>query len=292
MAQGNVAVNTITVDRIVDMTSTVYSLPLFYERLTEIINHPRCSITDIEKVITEDQGLTARLLKLANSPMFGYFSKIDTIGKAVTIIGTEQVRDLAMAMSVMEMFTDIPEELVNMKSFWRHSIACGIVARALATYRRECSVERYFAAGILHDVGLLVMCAAVPEIIREILVASRKNDSLYIDSEHEILGFTHAEVGRELFSKWKIPVSIVEPVSCHHTPAKAEQFPHGAAIIHLANIICQALELGSSGERLVHPLDPAAWERLDITANALSGIVKQAEPQWEEAFAILGEHAA
>ncbi|HET6419390.1 MAG TPA: HDOD domain-containing protein [Geobacteraceae bacterium] len=281
----------VTLERLVDMTTTVYSLPLFYDRLTEIINHPRCSVTDIARVITEDQGLTARLLKLANSPMFGYYSRIDTINKAVTIIGTQQIRDLALAMSVMEVFTDIPKELINMKSFWRHGIACGIIARALATYRRENNVERYFAAGILHDLGLLVMCTTIPGIVREILVTCSKDGTLCLNGELAHLGFTHAEVGRDLFRKWKIPVSIVEPVACHHAPAMAEQFPLGASIIHLANIICQALELGSSGERFVHPLDPAAWQRLDIPACALSRIVKQVEPQLEEAFAILGENA-
>lgn len=287
MASVNI-VRPVTLEWLVDETATVYSLPLFYERLTAIINHPRCSIDDIANIITDDQGLTARLLKLANSPMFGYFSKIDTIGKAVTIIGTEQLRDLALAMSVIEIFNNIPKELINMESFWQHSIACGIVARALATYRRETNVERYFAAGILHDVGQLVMCTAVPDIVREILVAGRNDETLYFRSEMAHLGFTHAAVGGALFSKWKIPTSIVEPVACHHTPNRAEQFPLGAAIIHVADIICHALELGRSGERFVHPLDSTAWDRLDIPAAALPGIVKQAEPQWQEAFAIFG----
>lgn len=290
MASDN-ANNSVTLDWLVDKTATVYSLPLFYERLTEIINNPRCSTSDIARVITEDQGLTARLLKLANSPMFGCFSKIDTISKAVTIIGTEQVRDLSLAMSVMEIFTNIPEELINMKSFWQHSIACGTVARALATYRRESNVERYFAAGILHDVGLLVMCTTIPDIVSGILAASREDESLFFNKERAFLGFTHAEVGRDLFLKWKLPVSIVEPIACHHVPKVAEQFPLGAAIIHLANIICHALQLGSSGDRFVYPLDPVAWGRLDIPSCALAGIIKQAEPQLKEAYAILGENA-
>src|ERR671924_2002332 len=89
-----------TLERLVDETSTVYSLPFFYERLNEAINHPRSSVADIARIITEDQGLTARILKLANSPMFGYFAKVDSITKAVTIIGTQQLRDLALAASV------------------------------------------------------------------------------------------------------------------------------------------------------------------------------------------------
>jgi len=280
----------VTLESLVNETTTTYSLPLIYERLTEIINHPRCSIDDIAKVITEDQGLTARLLKLANSPMFGYFSKIDTIGKAVTIIGTQQLRDMALAVSVMEIFTDIPESLLDMKSFWQHNIACGIVARSLATYRRESNVERYFAAGILHDIGKLVMCTLIPGSVREILISGREHGSLGFRNELAVLGFTHAAVGGAVLSRWKIPASIVEPVACHHIPARSEQFPAGVAMVHLADIICKALGLGSSGDRFVPPLETSAWERLDIPAGALPKIVKQVEQELDQTFAILGEN--
>ena len=286
------AVNTeypVTLEWLVSETHTVYSLPLFYERLTATINHPSSSIADIAKIITEDQGLTARLLKLANSPMFGYYSEIDSIHKAVTIIGTQQLRDMALAVAVIELFTNIPEELINMKSFWQHSIACGIIARALAVYRREPNVERFFAAGMLHDVGQLVMCTTIPDSVRRMLRISEEQDALHSSTELAHLGFTHAMVGGSIFRKWKLPISIAEPVACHHTPAKAQMFPLEAAVIHLADIICLAMALGSSGERLIPPLNPLAWNRLNIPPSALASIVKQAEPQLEETFAILGD---
>jgi putative nucleotidyltransferase with HDIG domain len=278
-----------TLNRLINQTETVYSLPLIYERLTSVINHPRSSIADISRIISEDQGLTVRLLKLANSPMFGYFSKIDSIGMAATIIGTQQLQALALAISVMEVFTGIPEELICMKSFWRHSIACGIVARALATYRREANVERAFAAGILHDVGRVIMCSATPEIVNETLVASRNEQSLIFNAEEARFGFTHAAVGGGLLTKWRIPMSIAESVACHHAPSTAEKFPLEAAQIHLADIICNALALGFSGKCFVPPLEPAAWKRLDIPAGSLDAIVKQVEPQLAETLTILGE---
>lgn len=278
-----------TLEQLVDETNTVYSLPFFYERLSEAINHPRSSVADIARIITEDQGLTARLLRLANSPMFGYFARVDTITKAVTIIGTQQLRDLALAASVMGIFRGIPEELMNMASFWRHSIACGIIARSLATWRRELNVERFFVAGILHDMGELVMCASMPEAVREMILESRETGSLHFATEHARLGFDHAAVGGALLRKWKIPPNIAEPVSCHHAPWRAEQFPLEAGVIHLADIICQAMEFGFSGEWHVPPLDVGVWERLGIPVSMLGTILKQSEPQLEETFAILTE---
>src|SRR4051812_17254922 len=117
----------ITAEWLVDRTRTVYSLPFFYEKLSEAINHPRGSVSDIVKIIIEDQGLSARILKLANSPMFGCYSNVDSITKSVTIIGTQQLRDLALASSVIKIFKGIPEDLLSMTSFWQHSISCGIV---------------------------------------------------------------------------------------------------------------------------------------------------------------------
>lgn len=288
---GNNSRPPVTLEGLVDKTATVYSLPLSYERLVEAINHPRSSITEIAKVINEDQGLTVRLLKLANSPMFGYFSKIDSVSKAVTIIGTQQLRDLALAVSVMEIFTGIPKDLISMKSFWQHSLGCGIIARALAIYRRETNVERFFAAGILHDLGRLVMCTAVPDLMREVLDAGRKEESLLFRIENNRFGFNHAEVGGGLLTKWKIPLSIVEPVACHHSPGGAAQYPLETAIIHLANIVCNALEVGSSGEWYVPPINPAAWEKLDMPSGTISTIIRQVRPQMEETFAIFGESA-
>jgi HD-like signal output (HDOD) protein len=277
----------ITIDSIVERTRTVYSLPYFYERLNETINHPRSSITDISRIITEDQGLTVRLLKLANSPMFGYYAKVDSITKAVTIIGTQQLRDLALAASVIGIFTGIPENLMNMASFWRHCISCGIIARTIGSCLRESNVERYFVAGILHDVGQLVLCTAAPELAANLLRECREREELFHSSELRSMGFDHAELGGALLKAWKIPANISEPVACHHAPQSALQNPLESAVVHLSDIICQAMELGQGGEWCVPPLDSSAWERLGIPVSMIATILKQSESQLKETFAIL-----
>ncbi len=280
---------TYSVAWLIERTSTVYSLPLFYERLNEAINHPRTSIDDIGKIITEDQGLTARLLRLANSPMFGYFGKVDSISKAVTIIGTQQLRDLALAASVMGIFKGIPEELLSMASFWRHSIACGIVARALASWRREANVERFFVAGMLHDIGQLIIATILGDLVRQMIEETQQSGGLFYDVELKRLGFDHAEAGGALLKEWKIPANIADPVAFHHRPGRSEQFPIEVSLIHLADIICQAFEFGQSCERFVPPLDAASWDRLGMTPNQLGAVLKQAEPQIDETFAILSD---
>jgi HD-like signal output (HDOD) protein len=174
-----------------------------------------------------------------------------------------------------------------MTSFWRHCIACGIIARSLAVFRRESNVERLFVAGMLHDVGHIVLAAARPEVSRELLEAQRDTGRFYPELERERLAFDHAGLGGELLKKWKIPVSIVEPVAYHHNPGSAEQFHLEAALVHLADIICQAMELGQGAECGVPPLDEPSWERLGVPAHMMATILKQSESQIAETFAIL-----
>jgi len=280
-----------TIESIVDKTQAVYSLPLFYDRLNEKINHPRSSLADIGRVISEDQGLTVRLLKLANSPLFGYHSKIDSITRALTLIGTQQLRDLALAVSVMGSFSGIPNELIDMKSFWKHNIACGILSRSIATFRREVNQERFFVAGMLHDVGILVMCTAIPDAVRGILLERRQHGGLYYVSEQNSLGFGHGAVGNALLAKWKIPLNISEPIACHHSPASALKYPLEAATIHLADIISHTMGHSLTADWRVPPLDNAAWDLLDIPVNQLDTIIRQSETQIEETAAILSEAA-
>ncbi len=186
---------TVTPKSLINDSGTVPSLPLIYEEITNTINDPNSSTNSIGDVISKDSGLTARLLRIANSALYNFPSTIDTISQAVIVIGIQQLRDLALGTSVVELFEGIADDLVNMDSFWRHSIACGIAARILATYRREANVERYFVAGVLHDIGRLIIYLKLSEEAREALVRCKGSGELLYKVEKEILGFDHAEVG-------------------------------------------------------------------------------------------------
>ena len=277
----------IGIEQMVQDVATIHSLPMFYSQLSEAIDHPRSSIADIAKIISEDLGLTARILKLANSPLFGYFSKIETITQAVTIIGVLQVRELALALSVMDVFAGIPESMVNMDQFWRHSLATGLAARLLATSQREASLERFFVAGILHDVGRLVMYIRVPELSLELLERCRNTGELLYRAERELFGFDHAEVGGALLRRWKIPARVAEPVERHHSSQKAEQYPREASMLHFADIVAHALQIGNSGELLVPELDGAVWERLSVSSHYLPTLVQQVDSTFSDTVQVL-----
>lgn len=278
-----------TIESIIEQTDTLYSLPLFYERLNEAINHPRSSLTDIGRVIGDDQGLTGRLLKLANSPLFGYHTSVDSITRALTLIGIQQLRDLALAVSVIGSFSGICENVLSLHAFWKHTIACGILARNISIYRREANQERAFVLGLLHDVGIPVMCKAVPDVVTRLQERRRSHQEPYYRIELEQLGFEHGAVGSALLSSWRIPPNIAEPIAFHHVGHAASKYPVETATLHLADVMCHTMGYSPADDWQVPPLDAAAWDLLDIPVKQLDTIIRQSEVQLEETFSVLTE---
>jgi putative nucleotidyltransferase with HDIG domain len=257
----------------------IFSPPTVFLRLNDAVNNPRSSVTDIGNIISEDQGLTVRLLRMANSPLYGYPSRIETISQAVLIIGTKQLRDIIFATSVISLFKGIPEDIITMETFWRHSIACGVIARIIAGHRREPNVETFFTAGILHDVGRLIMYTRMPVECSNILSGIARQPQLLFKAERESLGFNHTDVGGLLLKEWKLPQNLTEAVACHHSPERAAHYPIEAACIHVADILAHAMQLGSSGEKYIPRLSEEAWLQLSFQTGSLPFLFKQALQQ-------------
>jgi putative nucleotidyltransferase with HDIG domain len=272
-----------TAETLIQKTPTVASLPNVYARLNEAVNDPRTSTRDVANVLNEDTGLAARLLRVANSAFYGFPSKIDTIVRAVTLVGTRQLRDLALATSVVDQFKGLPNDLVTMESFWRHSIACGVTARILATYRREPNVERFFIAGLMHDIGRLVMFTTAPELARQAMDEARARDELLHVTERMVMGFDHADVGGALLRQWKLPLHTVNAVAYHHRPGADGVLHIDTAIIHVADLIANSAQIGGSGERFVPGLDNSAWERLGLPESVVATTLSELDRQYHDA---------
>jgi putative nucleotidyltransferase with HDIG domain len=226
-------------------------------------------------------------LRLANSAFYGYPTQIDTIERALTIIGIQQMSDLALATSMMHTFQDIPEDIINMNSFWEHSIACGVAARILAMHRREPNVERYFLGGILHDIGRLILLQQLPGEVRDIIWASKDKKKLVVDLEIQEFGLDHAEIGASLMRSWNLPENLINMVVGHHQPLKANRFKEAASIIHVADLLAHTLQLGVSGETFIPSLNEEAWELLNLSPHVLPMVGDQIQVQYESAIAIM-----
>lgn len=276
-----------TLDGLVQRATTVSSLPAIYDRLMSVIHHPHSSAEDIAKVISEDTGLTARLLRIVNSSFYGFPARIDTISRAITIVGTTQLSELALSTSVATLFNRIPGTLVSIDSFWQHSVACGIVARGLGTLRRESNLERLFIGGLLHDIGRAVLFVYHGEAEQTAMLTAHERKVPLFNAERLEYEFDHADVGAELLAHWNLPEIHRELVGRHHRPGAATKFPTETAIIHVADVITHAMGWGTTGEKLVPRLAPDAWERLGLSPEALPEMLQKTEREVDEMIAIL-----
>jgi len=278
---------TLTAREIVAGTVEVASLPEIFIRINEMVDNPHYSASDIGRMLSKDPAMTARLLKIVNSPFYNFPSKIDTVSRAITVIGVRELRDLVLATTVVKLFTGLPNDLVSMDSFWRHSTQCAIVARLIAAKNRELNVERFFIAGLLHDIGSLLIYRKIPELAREALLRASHNDEVLEIAERQVMGFTHADVGAELIRKWRLPKNIEEAVEYHHLPQNCHTGAKEVAVVHLANIITAAIWDTAPEPMVIPPLDPKAWEVLDLTPDDIEPMVSDAELQFEEIFSNL-----
>ena len=275
-------------DHLIAESPELRSPPLVYRRLMEVLNHPRGGAGDVANVISQDMALTARLLKLVNSAFFGFPRKIETISQAVSVVGTTQVRDLSLATSVADAFKSLPSDLIDVDEFWRHSLACGVAARVIAGLRSETNVERFFVAGILHDLGRLVLILRAPDEARLVMQRAEERGALLFETEREVIGFDHGRVGGALMEHWTMPDALRDAVRFHHEPAKSERFRVDAATVHVADIFANALELGSSGERFVPPLSASAWSSLGLDPQMIPFAVDQIDREYAASLHFLG----
>ena len=277
--------------KIVAETTMLVSLPSVCVKINELIERNNYTAAEIGSIISKDANLTGRLLHVANSAFYGFPAKINTVSRAVTIIGSRELRDLVLATSAVEAFNKIPIDMANMNSFWMHSLDCAILARILASRAKILHSERLFVCGMLHDVGHLVMYLKLPEYAREAMVHAAKTHQYIETAEREIIGFDHAQLGGALLRAWQLPENLVETVRYHHDPFAAPNFQIEAAIIFLANTLAKTSRIGDTfGE--VTDTGQRVWSALNLTPQEAPEILLEAKQQFAEALSVFLPHLA
>lgn len=262
----------LSVEALVASARVLPSLPSVYFQVDRVINHPSSSVSDIGAVLGNDQALCARLLRIANSAFYGFPQKIEGVSEAVRIMGTRQLRDLVLATVVLMQFKGLDPRLVNMTSFWRHGLASGIAARAIASLRRESNTERFFVAGLLHDIGSLLLYQAQPALSQAAIERHRATDLSLEAAERVVIGCHHGAVGAALMAGWKLPHFYQEVAAGHHA-TDARSLTPASAVIWLADFLVMALRLGSNGEARPAKFNPGIWELVGIAPSALEKVV-------------------
>jgi putative nucleotidyltransferase with HDIG domain len=269
--------------RVIDRIDDLPTLPRTILRITELVNNPKSSAKDLARVITDDQVLTARLLKLVNSSFYGFPQRISTVTGAIVLLGFDAIRNLLLTTSVFDVFSrkDIQGRL-KQEEFWDHSLACAVGAKVIANHIRKDKVEELFVSGLLHDIGKIVEMMFLPEEFNRITTLVDERRILMCQAEAEVLGYTHAEIGKLLAEKWNLPPKLISIISHHHEPGAAGAFTLDAAVVHLADIFCRALSIGFGGDDQIPPLDQVAWQTLKIKTDTFESIMAEMQAEFED----------
>ena len=206
---------------------------------------------------------------MANSAFYSFPAKVETIDRAISTVGIRQIRELILMTSVIEAFNGIPIEQVNMRSFWEHSVAVGVLARTMAKHAGLAQSERFYIPGLLHDIGRLVLYLKLPGMMAEIIPRAKEQELPLFLFELDQLDYTHAEIGGRLLEQWKVPESIYEPVFYHHQPHKASEFMQMASAIHIADAWVNGEQFGSSGEFGTPIIRPEALQIMGIQLHEM-----------------------
>jgi HD-like signal output (HDOD) protein len=265
------------------------TLPEVALRIARMVDDPRSSAADIGREISQDAALTARLLRVANSPAFGQHGKIATISRAITVLGIRQVRDLAVGLTAIRSFDGIGNELVTMESFWRHSVLCAVAAGQIADRRERARDDTSFVAGLLHDIGQLVLFNRASALERQALLMSidSADDRGLFLCERELLGFDHGAVGLALGRNWGMPRSLQECIEFHHEPQRAQAHALEVATVHVANSVAVLAEIGSSDLADAPPISAAALRTVNMNADGVREIAMQTQKSAAEVLPLL-----
>lgn len=263
-------------DQVTARLKQLPSLPTAVSQLLASFASEEVDVEQISRQIARDQGLTARVLRVANSSFYGLQSKVGTINEAVVVLGFRAVRSMVMAVGMNGAFRVDQCAGFDAQSYLRHGVGVGLAARALAPLGGQ-NAELAFTGGLLHDIGQLVLASNFAAQYAFALDYRKKHDCPLVVAERDILGLDHAEVGGLLAEAWRFPDSLYQAVAEHHAPASA-MANSLANVVHVADAFAHALGLSGAADEQVMAIDRTAWTRLGLDGEkcykSLAGIEK------------------
>jgi putative nucleotidyltransferase with HDIG domain len=267
----------------------VVSFPEAAAHIIEVVDDSNSTDKQVAHALGLDPALAARVLRISNSAYYSTGTRVDSIDRAVRVLGRHRMRDVVLGISAIRAFEGIPIEVVRMDDFWSHSLYCGILAHLIAELGKPALTESAFTAGLLHDIGQLVLFMRAPEESRLALlrVAAEGDELTMADAETSIIGFSHMDVGMHLAKAWRLPPSLAEPIGFHHRPQQARSHKETVAIVHIANSWAVLAKIGSDVLEDAPAIDPAAWPLTGVTPNDVTDLTERAEEQFREIATLL-----
>jgi HD-like signal output (HDOD) protein len=268
-----------TPEELVKTCTTLYTLPKVYLEVKKVIDNPESTMVDLSRAISIDPGMTATVLKLVNSAFYGMPRKVETISRAVGILGMQPLHDLALAVSVTNAFSGLNQQVMSMKVFWANSFFSGLVARELA---RKCFLvdsERMFVEGLLREIGHLILYEQMPEQAEQALRESATSGAPIHAVEQKIFGFDFTEVGQKLVETWQLPINFGMAIRFQNNPNGTKDYAFEAALLNMANALTEGFQSPNGNMDWQNLVAPESWTLTDLNEDGLKECMLEAGKQ-------------
>lgn len=276
--------------RILKEVKEIPPLPTVVTKVMQMTKDPEVSAADLNKVISQDQALTANLLKLCNSAYYGLPRVISNVTQAVMYLGFHTVRNLVLTSSMQDVFkTDKGGYGYQPNGLWENSVACGIAAQLVAKkIHRQALSDTAFTAGLLHDVAKVILTRFASDQYPLILDAMKADGLSYIEAEKKVLGFDHCVLGASIVDSWNFPQELIQAIGFHHAPANAKGKPILVMITHIADVAALKLGAGLEDDSLVYDMDPAAGEAVGFSDRDFEELMGDLQRSMDDASIFVG----
>ncbi len=258
----------------VDMLPTI---PGVFKKLLKVIEDPKVPLNVISSFVSNDPVLSTKVLRMINSPVYGFPGRISSISKAVVLLGLNAVKGLLLGVSVFDLMKEA------MVGLWEHSLGCAVAARLIAQKKGVKDPEEVSVAGLLHDIGKVILILEFNKEYKAITRNIKNKDILIMDAEQKYFNITHADAGTWVTEKWCFPRNLIEIIEYHHEPDLASKFPMETAIVHLSDIVVRAKGYGFAGDDLLPAVHPEAWDMLGLSKKDLRDLFEELEDSIESA---------
>lgn len=259
----------------IDEIKDLPTLPIVVLRLNELLRMPSTSAQDIGELLQQDPVISARTLKLVNSAYYGFPRKIASITRAIVILGFQKVRDLALTVSVMDIFKGRSDALFSPEAFWRHAITSAIACETIAKLGRSAETKDAFMGGLLHDIGRMLLARYFSAEFAAAVQHMQKHGVPLVNAERATLNFDHGVVGDWLTERWRFPPKLVKAIRYHHVPDVAREDAGYVYLVHAGDVIARAIDVGPGGRDPIAPFSKKVWNHFGFDRAKLDTIVHE-----------------
>jgi putative nucleotidyltransferase with HDIG domain len=262
--------------RAIKDTRSIPTLPGIISKLSNLAANDKVSVHELARVVSADQVLSAKVLRLVNSPFYGFSGRVSTVSNALILLGVNVVKSLAVTSSIFEIMEK------HVIGLWEHSIGAATAAQIIARQLKLPDPEEISTAALLHDIGKVVIKINLKQDYDSLLALISQKDLSMLEAERELLGTDHAEIGEWLAKSWFLPEKLIEPIASHHAVEKSMLHSAKTAVVHIADVLVKASGFGFSGDDLVPRIQPAAWKSLGLQESDLEPMIEELEDRLVE----------